>query len=176
MVSSSDVLGTPLDWSCAYRIQAEEDFKAAAAVRRVPSVYVMLLQMTFEKIAKAAYWKTQRNPPRSRTISVPSSGSSASLDARVEGFDKAAVDRMVSLLFKLENANPAVVHKRWKRLGGLHDPQLEYPWEDGSTRNVKTPARDLQLAWDIVDPRGSLGPTLEKFARALLDRFDTVFP
>ncbi len=168
-------MATPLDWSIAYRAQAEEDFKAAMAARHTPSVYVMLLQMTFEKIAKAVYCKQQNAIP-TFSHSIGAYVWQFFKRDRVPAFDERAVDRMVSLLFEIESANPAVVNKTWKAVGGPHPAQLEYPWEETGTGFVRTPLHDLPLAKKISDAKEPLGPTLERFADTLLRTFDTIFP
>jgi hypothetical protein len=168
-------VATPLEWSLAYRVQAEEDFKAAAATRRTPSVYVMLLQMAFEKLAKAAYCK-QRNEVPSFKHDIGPLVWQFMARRQVTGFHERTVDKMVSLLFAIENANPAVVNKLWKLHGDPHAPQLEYPWEEITGGAVKTPVHDLPLAKTINDPTNPQGPMLEKFAQTLLKRFDAVFP
>ena len=48
-------MATARDWADAYLAQAREDLEGARIVgARVPSVFAMLLQMVFEKLAKAA--------------------------------------------------------------------------------------------------------------------------
>jgi hypothetical protein len=45
---------TPREWADAFLAQARVDLEAARLVEAVPSVFAMVLQMTFEKLAKAA--------------------------------------------------------------------------------------------------------------------------
>jgi hypothetical protein len=86
-------------------MQAAEDFKAAAATHRVPSAYVMLLQMAFEKLAKAAFCKQQRRVPPLKHDIGPDVWQFFAR-GKVPGFDKRAIDTVVSHLFRIENANP----------------------------------------------------------------------
>lgn len=128
----SSAVGTPLQWSRAYLVQATEDFRAACAVHAQPSVYAMLLQMTFEKIAKAAYCKQQRRLPQF-THRIASDVWLIFDRDLVPGFPKRSIDGVVTLILALERANPSMANARWLGPGHHHDPQLEYPWDDIAT-------------------------------------------
>jgi hypothetical protein len=132
----------------------------------------MLLQMVFEKLAKAALLRTgavhlvavqRSHRAASRMISVlrlqrgilePLGGSPAWQD-------------VFWVVEALESAHP--------QLAEPSSPILEYPWQD-QVGTVKWPERDLAIAARLGDPSNNLGPRVLRFAALLSDRFDAVFP
>lgn len=165
-------MATSRDWADGYLAQARADLEGARLVdAAVPSVLAMLLQMAFEKFAKAALL-------RSGAIDV----------GRVSSTHRAA-SRMVRVLRNQRGimapiGGPLVwqdvlwavetleqVHPTLARGG----PQLEYPWEMANG-DVGWPARDLAIARSLGNPQSNLGARILQFASILAERFDRIFP
>ena len=157
------------DWADAYLAQARADLGGAKAVQgQEPSVFAMLLQMVFEKLAKAALlrngavtlsWARGTHKAASRMMSTlrcqrglldPVGGSRAWED-------------VLWVVNELENAHPQAARNA---------PNLEYPWET-SEGVVQWPARHLQIAMSLD---GTLAVRVLKFASLLSQRFDQIFP
>ena len=162
----------PRDWSDAFLEQAREDLKAAwavAASQSSPSTLCMLLQMVFEKLAKAAYARGGNVVPRShRAASMlflmldrhPAANTMLSASHNVRQF-----------VAQLEDAHPAIAGRQippW--------PQLEYPWEDEVTGVVLCPTRDLYLVRRVQDPRDRIALECLRFASALEKQLTTIIP
>lgn len=168
---------TPRDWAEPFLEQAREDLRAAQATfpARSPATFCMLMQMTFEKLAKAALARRGTMPPKSHDVA---SRLLALLELTPGGTSLPGVS--IGLVFdavrELEMAQPAVVKKAMDVHGVPQYPQLEYPWENPSTHLIEWPTRDLPIAKRIADPKDRVGQHLLKFARALEGQFDTLFP
>ena len=163
------------DWAVAYLSQAAEDFEAAKKLLGdTPSVFCMLLQMVFEKVAKAALLQSGQ-------LSLRKATTSHSAASRLVLFLKRNQEYLVSLgqgnpyqwkdvlplVQELERAHPQLSEQ------GL--PQLEYPWEDRADMSIRWPARDLPIALRMRNPRDVSGPRLLKFAGQLVQQFDQLF-
>ena len=163
---------TARDWAEAYLAQARADLDGARLVNAaVPSVFAMLLQMTFEKFAKAALlrsgaadvaWASRTHRAAShmvramrlqRAVMAPLGGSLVWHD-------------VLWAVETLEQIHPSLSQ------GG---PQLEYPWEM-PMGNVCWPERDLAIARSLGNPRRNLGTRILQFASIFADRFDRIFP
>lgn len=164
-------MASPREWSDPYLAQARADLDGARLVdANVPSVLAMLLQMTFEKLAKDALlrsgavsveWATGTHRSASHLVRVLrlQRGIMAPLGGPLVWQDALwAVDA-------LERGHPTL------SAGG---PQLEYPWL--AAGNVRWPARDLPIAQSLANPRSNLAARLLQFASKLTDRFDQIFP
>lgn len=163
---------TARDWANGYLQQARADLAGAKAVQGTePSVFAMLLQMFFEKIAKAALL-------RSGAVALDwAEGSHAAASRFLEillrqrrlldtlGGEKVWRDS-IWVVTALEQAHPQVAKHRAKA-------KLEYPWEtvDGT---IQWPARDLPIAKALGT--GTLAPRILRFASRLEQTFDTLFP
>ncbi len=161
------------DWADAYLAQARADLEGAALAQSAPSVFAMLLQMTFEKFAKAALLRSGAITLENATTKhAAASLMIGALRRRMRknnvlGGSKAWED-VLSLVPELERLHPAVI----KNTG----PQLEYPFELRDGR-VGWPARHLAIAQTLGKPRsGNLGRRVLDFAQRLSDNFETVFP
>jgi hypothetical protein len=146
-------MATPREWANGYLSQAREDLKGAAAVSgQAPSVFGMLLQMTFEKMAKAALLRSKQ-----MTIGGAQSTHAAAgrmvhvlrLNRRIlrelgDG-NEYAWKEVFPLVTELERAHP--------KHAAADAPKLEYPWEDAATRDIRWPARDLPVARRFGDPQ-----------------------
>ena len=170
-------MATARDWADPFLAQATDDLRAAQAIylARVPSTFCMLVQMTFEKLAKAALARQSIQPPQSHQIAsrllllLERTPGGTSLPGVSIGLVFAAVR-------ELENAQPAVVSSAVRNHGVPQYPQLEYPWESPTTGGVEWPGEHLPIAKRIADPRDPIGPQLLKFAKALEAQFNALFP
>lgn len=162
---------TPRDWSDPFLEQAREDLKAAWSVADTPSASTlcMLLQMVFEKLAKAAYARSGNVVPRTHQAA---SHLFALLERHPAGVSMLRASPQVKqFVAELEAANPAVAARQpqpW--------PQLEYPWEDVSASVVLWPARDLPLARRVGDPHDRIALDCLKFASALAKQLSVIVP
>ena len=167
----------PRDWADPFFAQAREDLKAAQAayLAKIPSAFCMLMQMTFEKLAKAALARKHIQPPNSHHVAsrLPQYLERTPGGTSLPGVLIAPVFAAVR---DLENAQPAVVRAAMHAHGVPQYPQLEYPWENPVTHEIEWPARHLPIAQRVIDPRDPIGPQLLKLARALEAQFNTLFP
>ncbi|KYG06526.1 hypothetical protein BE21_34225 [Sorangium cellulosum] len=166
-------MATIRDWADGYLAQARADLKGAQAIGAAsPSTFAMLLQMVFEKFAKAALL-------RSGAVTLDWARGSHGAASRMLlalrqqrrlleplGGTKVWED-VLWVVSTLEQAHP--------QLAPPEGPQLEYPWEDARAE-IRWPARDLQIATALGDPRKNLATRVLRFAMLLSDRFDDVFP
>jgi HEPN domain-containing protein len=166
----------PGDWADPFREQAEEDLRAAQAsyTHGCESAFCMLLQMVFEKLAKAAIARRGTDPPHSHQVA----SRLLLLLARTPGGPQLPRygDRVLSAIKELEDAHPSVVRNAMRNFGVAQYPQLEYPWENPHTGAVEWPSQHLPIAQRVRDPRQRIGADLLKFASALAHQFDTLFP
>jgi hypothetical protein len=156
-------------WSDALLAQAREDLRAieilSADGARPASVLAMLLQMVFEKLAKAALARTDEQAfIACRTSHVAASR----LVNQIKNHNKFLQLRyswkdVLPLVQALEKAHPAV---------SKSGPHLEYPWEDGST--MRLPAT-IPIVMQLADPFDMKGPRLIRFAQELANKFDSIF-
>jgi HEPN domain-containing protein len=164
------------DWSDPFLHQAQSDLRAAEAAfeARCESTFCMLLQMAFEKLAKAAFARQGNRPTRSHD--------GASRLLLVLARDPAGpalpgyCGRVLQAIRELENAQPAIVGRAVRQHGVPQYPQLEYPWENPVTQTIEWPDVHLPLAIRVRDPRQRIGADLLKFAHALSSQFNELFP
>jgi hypothetical protein len=142
----------------------------------------MLLQMTFEKLGKAAFARrtplsnvpANAEPPRkhntaSRLLEL--------LRRSPGGAADAPSPAVLSAVRELENAHPQLAAPDLAQIPPkLQWPQLEFPWIDPTSGAVKSPRMDLPIARRMTNPIDPIGPQLLKFADALIKDFDTLFP
>jgi hypothetical protein len=172
------------EWECALREQARGDLLVACAAaagrenetpneaRMRHAVMAMLLQMVFEKIAKAVLARSDfRAFQDVRTSHRAASRLIGAIrkQARRRGspfhrFNSHKWKAVFAVVVDLENAHPAL-----NRAG----PHLEYPWEGES--KVALAATDLAVVSRLADPREKLAPDLVNLARTLLNDFDRYF-
>ncbi|MFS8068701.1 MAG: hypothetical protein ACMG6S_20265 [Byssovorax sp.] len=157
-------------WSDALLAQARDDLRAAEVVAEAkgpPSVLAMLLQMVFEKLAKAALARTDR--PcfiANRTSHAAASRLVSAIKSHNEYLHlRYAWKDVLPMVQALERAHPALAK------GG---PHLEYPWETADEMGL--PATHLAIVKQLSDPLDPKGPRLLRFARELSNRFDEFFP
>jgi len=160
------------DWADAYLAQARADLAGARAMGGAsPSTFAMVIQMVFEKYAKAALlrqnavaldWAKTSHGSASRMLLVLRRQRGI-LDSL--GGPKVWED-VLSTIYSLERAHPALA----LQVG----PQLEYPWED-IHGVVRCPAKDLAIAKSMGNPSNMLGPRVLRFAEQLGHHFDSMF-
>jgi hypothetical protein len=165
-------MATSRDWADAYLAQARADLEAVHLLGgRAPSVTAMLLQMVFEKFAKAALlrssavsleWARTTHAAASRMLLVMQR--QRGLLAPMGG--PQVWQDVLSTVVSLERAHPQLAQ------GG---PQLEYPWETPAGA-IQWPARDLAIAAALGSPQRNLGTRVMRFAALLAERFDQIFP
>lgn len=165
-------MATVRAWADAYLAQARADLEGA---RRVgadePSVFAMLMQMVFEKFAKAALL-------RSGAVTLgwaESTHRAASIMLRAMVLQRGVMDPMggpnvwhdvLWAVEALERAHPSLAQ------GG---PQLEYPWLSVAGI-VQWPSRDLAIAASMGNADSNLATRVMQFASLLGQRFDRIFP
>ena len=161
---------TPRDWSDPFLEQAREDLRAAYALHGADCslTLCMLLQMVFEKLAKAAFARAGATNANSHQVA---SRLFLLLERSPSGKKLLqATPNVRQFVIELENAHPAVANRTvppW--------PRLEYPWED-TTGMVLYPARDLPLAKRVRNPNDRIVVDCLKFASAFEKQLSTIIP
>lgn len=129
----------------AFLRQAEEDFRALMSMDQceAPSTCCMLMQMVFEKLAKAKLAKDNGEwPPKIHDINHYLLKRLTSREPNKK--QKYLPDgKIMEFALSLEDAQPSAAKDCM--------PQLEYPWKDG-VGIVYCPADDLFLAKRIINP------------------------
>lgn len=164
-------MATDRDWADAYLAQARADLAGARLVgTSEPSVFAMLMQMVFEKFAKAALL-------RSGSITLTAATKTHKAASRMVATMRIQRGLMApmggSLIWHaafevmeaLERAHPSVARG---------NAQLEYPWETNAGV-VFWPARDLDIAARLGNPKSNLAAHLSDFASKLDRNFDAIF-
>ena len=165
-------MATPRDWANAFLAQARVDLEGARLVdATVPSVFAMLLQMAFEKLAKAALLRSgaadvawASSTHRSASHMIRALRLQRGVMAPIGG--PLVWQDVLWAVETLEQVHPALSQ------GG---PQLEYPWEMPNG-DIGWPARDLAIARAFGNPQSNLGVRILRFASILAERFDRIFP
>lgn len=158
------------EWSTGLLAVASEDLGAARvllAAGEHPAVWCMLLQMAFEKIAKAAIARSDEQCFRKVRLSHSVlSRFFAILDRQLSAieFPRHEFKIAKSTLLSIERAHPALAR------GG---PHLEYPWED--EQGVYTPHKDLALLSELTDSKNLHANIVVRFGFVLLRRFEQLF-
>lgn len=176
---------TDRDWATGYLEQGRADLKAASRLDgETSSTVAMLLQMVFEKLAKAAMLKmgtmSYQEVKRLHCVASRLIETLKLYPDRLEVLGDGNVNAWSDALpwvIELENAHPtpprdAATGKPRPRSKG--HPILEYPWE-GATSGVRWPERDLPIAQSFADPRSVKLARLMKFAAALSKHHDRLF-
>jgi hypothetical protein len=129
----------------------------------------MLLQMVFEKLAKAAYARSGNVVPRTHQAA---SHLFAILQRHPAGLSLLrATPQVRQFVAELEAAHPAVAGSQLQPW-----PQLECPWEDAAASVIRWPARDLPLARRVKDPLDRIALDCLKFASALEKQLPVIVP
>jgi hypothetical protein len=169
-------VATDREWADGFLAQARADLAAAdcvAASGAASSTLAMLLQMGFEKPAKAALLRT-RSASLDFVTGTHATAGRVLLILRRErrrfeplGGVKAWGD-VLWFIEELERAHPQLKP-------GRAEAKLELPWEnvDGA---IQWPERDLAVAKSLGDPRSVLKHRVLRFAALFAARFDQLFP
>lgn len=161
-------------WSDAFFAQANEDLAAAKVVFvQQPSVFCMLMQMVFEKMAKAVALRTGQATPSS--VKKNHAAASRWIATLKRDREKRAIlgdptnqgfNTLSTLVQTLENCHPSLATKG--------SPQLEYPWEGSEA--ICWPAKHLPIAQRFRDPLCRDAILLVGFAEALAQNFGRLYP
>ncbi|MFI5297488.1 MAG: hypothetical protein ACHREM_05265 [Polyangiales bacterium] len=164
-------MATLRDWADAYLAQARDDLAGARLVGvSVPSVFAMLMQMTFEKFAKAALLRSGGTT----LVAATTSHKAASRLVAAMRLQKGLLSPIggphvwhaaFEAIEALERAHPAIARGT---------AQLEYPWESSS--GIDWPGRDLAIVLKFGNPKSNLAAHLLDFATKLDRQFDAIFP
>lgn len=170
------------DWSLAFLRQAKADLDAAKAIVvdanvMRSAVVAMLLQMVFEKIAKAWLARTDfpffaKNALRSHNaaekMTLALRRRAISKERQFKVFASPKWVKALVAVGALEAAHPT---------NAKSGPHLEYPWETptGVLLAGDTPP-PLTVVADIARPGNDVGPFLFKIAQKLIEEFDQLFP
>jgi hypothetical protein len=159
------------DWSDPFLQQAIEDLDAAWALHNgpSPSTFCMLLQMVFEKLAKAAYARSGEVVPHKHGVVARLFAVLLRHPAGTRILQ--AAPNVRAFVLQLEAAQPSLAKDLPQPC-----PQLEYPWEDPVLNTVHYPTRDLPLVQRIQNPRDRIGVDCLKFARAVAQQLPTIVP
>lgn len=167
-------MATAREWADAYLAQAEQDLTAAKALQgQAPSTLAMLLQMVLEKAGKAALLRSGQMQVPDITHTHKAASTLIALLRRNRRYlaelgdgNAFAWNDVLPLVRELERAHPQLADGR---------PQLEYPWEDPESGEIRWPARDLPIAQRLASPRSREGARLLKFTTELLARVPLLF-
>jgi len=166
-------MATDREWADAYLAQARADLEGGDAIGGIePSTFAMLLQMVFEKLAKAALvrqgavslaWARGNHAAASRMVKAMrlQQGLLAPMGSTKNWHD------VLWAIEALDQAHP--------QIAANGRPQLEYPWESRSGA-IRWPARDLPIAATFGNPGSNLGARVLRFARLLSRQLDPIFP
>jgi hypothetical protein len=156
-------------WSDALLLQAQEDLSAVEILTEragSPSVRAMLLQMVFEKLAKAALARVSIEEFKAhRSSHVAASKMVRLIKLNASYYDlRIAWKDVLPMIQELERAHPALAKR---------GPHLEYPWEQETI--MGHPSQHL-IVQQLADPLDMRGPKLVRFARELCNKFNNIFP
>jgi DNA repair exonuclease SbcCD ATPase subunit len=158
-------------WADALRDAARRDLAAAktlaASMDEHAGAVAMLLQMVFEKLAKAYLARTEWNAfVKHRRSHAAAYLFTQALKRNRERLPKVGARSrdVLPWVEELTRAHPAIAK---------NGPHLEYPWEQGG--RVCSPSRDLPIVHELRDPQSGAAPHLLKFAAYFIDNFDEVF-
>lgn len=167
-------MATNRELAQGYLEQARVDLAGAAAMgASSPSTLAMLIQMVFEKYAKAVFLR--QNPGEEMRAWAGKTHASASRLLLILRRQKRILaplggskvwEDVLWVIPELERAHP--------QLAPREGPMLEYPWEDLHGQ-VRWPARDLKIAASLGDPRKTLGARVLLFLEKLGRDFDRIF-
>jgi hypothetical protein len=163
-------MATAADWAAGYLAQARVDL-AAASQAVDASVRAMLLQMTMEKIAKAALLKSQQWSPTNSQTTHRGASHMMRLLLWPRYLNKLAYERYVvehvikPMVDELESLHPA---------NAPVGPWLEYPWLT-PTDAVAVPCQDLPILAKYGSIQSNRAALLMRFAATLIDNHDRIF-
>jgi hypothetical protein len=169
----------PRDWSEPFLEQAREDLKAAWSLANATplsaSTLCMLIQMVFEKLAKAAFAKggnvdNRNHQVASRVFPLIQRASPAGVHLVRNS------PNVIQFVFELETAHPFVANRAEKDDPTVPWPRLEYPWPDPTASVVLSPAHNLALAQRVRCSADRIAADCLKFASAFAKDFHNIIP
>lgn len=166
------------DWALGFLEQARADLAAVrvlssrnAFTTEQASVLAMLLQMAFEKFAKAALLRSgaitytaARSSHKAASTMIAAMRLQKALIAPIGG--PLVWSAAFEVVETLERAQPSMAQGK---------AQLEYPWETANGL-VEWPARHLPIAIKLANPNSTLAAHVIDFAGKIERNFDTIFP
>ena len=171
-------------WSEAFFAQARQDFLlamlGAQEISKHGASVCMLLQMFFEKYAKAVFCSMNNGqlPPRNhrtaKTFLSVLRGSSKyskfkknSNNSSIQATNRRFLD-FFDFISKLEALQPSNANS-----GKTEDdtPQLEYPWKHPSSTVFNSPCDDLDIIHEIENPQSRLFTKILPIAQSLINDF-----
>lgn len=163
-------------WRAQLLDMAQRDLRAAQVLVRDmdkhAATMAMLLQMVFEKLAKAHLAQTDWSAFVAHRHSHAVANKFAHfLKGNRNLLPKVGPhsDKVLLWVTALTSAHPAIAK---------NGPHLEYPWErvdDDEGHRVCSPSRDLPIVNELGDPLSGAGPHLVKFAAHFIENFDDIF-
>ena len=171
-------------WSEAYFAQACQDFQLAKVgvqeISQHGASVCMLLQMFFEKYAKAVYCRMNNNqlPPRSHRTAkaflsvLRGSSKYSKFKKHINSTASKDANRLFSDFFdflsKLEALQPSNANG-----GKVEDdsPQLEYPWRNTASTDFYSPSSHLDIIHEIEEPQSRLFTKILPIAQNLINDF-----
>ena len=171
-------------WSKAYFAQACQDFQlakiGAQEISKHGASVCMLLQMFFEKYAKAVFCRMNNNqlPPRNhrtaKTFISLLRGSSkySKFKKHINPVINRTSNRpfldFFDFISKLESLQPSNANA-----GKSEDdsPQLEYPWRNRTSTEFYSPSENLDIIHEIENPQSRLFTKILPIAQNLINDF-----
>ena len=159
----------------AFLLQAKEDLQATETlghdISASPSTFCMLLQMVFEKLAKAYRHRQLYHIPAQMRHEITGAHFDKTIDEiiRKNPQKHKYYKRIMGLIKSLENAQPAIAKRK-----SPHEPQLEYPWENPK-HEICYPAKDFPLVQRLLAHTDDIRTAWEalKFAKAYINELES---
>lgn len=158
----------------AFLLQAKEDLHATETlghdISLSPSTFCMLLQMVFEKLAKAYRHRHTYSIPSQLRHEIAGAHFNKTIDEiiRKNPQKHKYYKRIMGLIRTLEDAQPAIAKRK-----SVHEPQLEYPWEN-EKHEICYPAKDFPFVQRLLAHTDDIRTAWEalKFAKAYINELD----
>lgn len=163
-------MATAVDWAAGYLAQARVELDAASQAVDA-SVRAMLLQMTMEKIAKAALLKSEQWTIANAETTHRGASHMMNIllwprHLKKLGYSRQVVEHIIKpMVDELENLHPS---------NAAVGPWLEYPWLT-PTNAVAVPCKDLPVLLNYSSTRSNRAGLLMRFAKTLIDNHDRIF-
>lgn len=171
-------------WAEAFFYQAVQDFSLAclgiSSSNKYSATILMLLQMFFEKYAKAVYCRSTHTLPKRnhKTTSILRSALERSpkykkyrkLNSVTTGSSIKPYVDFFDFLSKLESLQPSNANHGSDETIGDTLPQLEYPWKE-TAGNICSPCTDLDFIHEIENPQSRIFTKVLPIAQNLINDF-----
>ncbi|MBP5672357.1 MAG: hypothetical protein K5787_02670 [Lentisphaeria bacterium] len=161
-------------WADAYLTQAKQDFYLALhGMKNIPQIeygssVCMLLQMFFEKYAKAVFCvQTGQLPPKNHLAAGNFLSALKKSSTKYKKWkDNPTLKLCFDFIKKIESLQPANANKG-KEID--NSPQLEYPWCFNDV--IYSPAMDLDIVSELKNAKSPILANVIHFAKNLIDSF-----